>query len=169
MSNSFINRKEAGKSFEQEISELLGARSATSAEQQLGYDLVLPDGTTIDCKHDIRGGKTKNFFAEVVTGLKSPKPGCLFTTMADYVLLKFGDQDLYLFRPCDFSRFYLTVVTHKDFKTVTCTNPNGYGSIGVLIPKRYLTDFARLVSIEELVVLFKSQEHESKIFRREAA
>jgi hypothetical protein len=74
------------------------------------------------------------------------------------VVLKFGGtvddsndgDNFYIFKPQDFRVFYNTTATKKKFKVLQCCNPNGYGSVGVLIPKKYLTDFSIRASINDV-------------------
>ena len=148
MSNDFQTKLEQGKVRELFYMGMLGGTPATMDQQKAGIDFYLPDGTSVEVKADFASERYGNFYAELTTG---KKPGCLFTSQADVIILQAGKPGyVYLFAPSDFVRYFSTKATQGCYKVVTCRNPNGYSSTGALIPVRKLTDFAKKVSIEML-------------------
>jgi hypothetical protein len=149
VSANFQDSLKVGQKFESEISELLSGTPVDMVMQKMGVDMVLPNGLMIECKHDKRAAKSGNFFAELVTG---SKPGCLFTSQSDFIILKIGDNSdsYWVFKPCDFIRAYATSFSQSNLKVVQCVNPNGYTSSGMLIPLKKLSSFATQVSSTNL-------------------
>ena len=156
MVSNFKESLAVGQEFESRIIELTGGTAVDLYHQSLGIDIQIEDlQIDLECKHDKRAATTNNFYAELTTG---QKPGCLFTSLADFIILKIGEDDsqYWVFKPRDFLIAYTTVFSRLNLKTVSCINPNGYSSTGMLIPVKKLTQFAKLIQAENLLGYLKA-------------
>jgi len=152
---SFTQQLKVGKQLEEYLLEILGAEPVDMEQQRRGIDMVCSNGVTVEAKLDVRGAKSGNFFAELQTG---NKPGCMFTSTADIIVICIGSPGNYPMFLTNSSRFSAAMITfnQKKLKTVTCRNPGGYSSKGMLVPFRLLKEFCVIVESESQFIEYVS-------------
>lgn len=151
MGYTFQGQLKVGKALESYIASILGAEEATMEQQRSGIDMVCKSGTTIETKLDVKSVKSGNFFAELTTG---SRPGCMFTSSADIIIICLGEPGNYPVYVTNSSRFAGAMVefNQKKLKLVQCRNSGGYGSTGMLVPVRIMGAFCDIIMSESQLI-----------------
>lgn len=121
---------------------------ATVAQQRSGIDFEMRDHFCDwigfgEVKFDVAAKKTGNVFVETTSNTTTGKDGWVFTSRSDCLFYVVDGVGIYQ-TTCKELVKMLDVVTAGNYKTGRARN-NGYDSVGVLVPLKTFSEWAKLL------------------------